>query len=222
MGKSKSKKAAKNRNLATKQYVKSTIARNKETFEKRIAYSSLTNYSGFSYGSGCSYNTFYSALTTGATQDDRVGQVLKAAGVKVRLALQPGDQHNMIRLIFLTTKRYGTNESFSDPTSFVQNVFSGESSSATQYLAPIDTARWKVLYDKTMLLRFVPTDGATSGTYPLTRVVKKFIPFKRRIVFDDEEQAPRNDLYMIAISDSAVASHPKFVAGHITIMWKDI
>lgn len=127
----------------------------------------------------------------------------------------------MMRLLFVTTKRYGTNESFSDPASLIQNVLSGHPSNATQYLGIVDKSRWRVLYDRTLLLRHVPTDGATSSVYPITRLIKKFIPFRRKIVFDDESQAPRNDIYMICLSDSAVATHPGAVAGQISFWFKD-
>lgn len=210
------------RTAATKKYVRSAVKRMIETKELRYTYSDLGLGAGISYGSGTIIRGFYGALQVGAAQNQRVGNSVRAVGVRFDVIVTPADTTNQVRFLVLSPKRYGTRYQPSDIANFTENVFSGHVSGATQYLAPVDTSRWKVHYDRTNLLRHVPTygSGGVTDVYPIPRHFKGFIRFPRKIQWDDEGEIA-SDLYMVAISDSGVPVHPYAISGYAVAYFKD-
>ena len=66
----------------------------------------------------------------------------------------------------------------------------------------MDTNRWRVHFDRTFFLNFMPVDGSTSTSVARTRFLKAFVKVNRKIFWDDAGNI-NNDVYLIAISDSA-------------------
>lgn len=215
------------RKTATKAYVKKTIKKMSETKEVRYDYNDVGTVSGgltsVSYGSATKCGGLYGAIAQGTGHTQRIGNSLLATGIRFDLVMSPGDTTNQLRLIFFTPKKGGIRYQPSDVTNFTENLLSGEASSTVQFLSPVDTSRFRVLYDKTKLLRFVPTFGAGTATdvYALQRHYKGFIKLNKKIVFDDEAQMT-NDIYFLAISDSSVPAHPGAVAGYCVCYFKDL
>lgn len=113
-----------------------------------------------------------------------------------------------------------TNIQPTSTASFVQSVLSGAPSGATQWLQPVDTDRFEVLLDKVYYLKNTAVDGSSSASAVSTRFLRKFIPINKKIQWDDSGQI-NNDVYVIAISDSAAVPNPGAVAGYIRVYYKD-
>lgn len=223
MAKKPTKKAKANE---TKKIVRNTIKNMAETKELRSTYLTVgggIGVSSVSYGGSSKLGGLYGSIASGSGQNNRIGNTILATGVRFDFVMSPGDTTNQLRLIFFTAKKNGIRYQPSDVANFVENVLSGNAASATQFLAPVDTSRYRVLYDRTKLLRFVPTFGGGTATdvYALQRHYKGFIKLNKKIQWDDENEIT-NDIYYLAISDSGLVSHPGAVAGYCVAYYKDL
>lgn len=192
-----------------------------ETKEVRYSYTSVggANFSSVSYGSGAVVAGLYGALANGTGQANRIGNAIMARGVRIWFPLQPGDNINNLRFIAVSAKS-GAPVQPSSVALFLQSVLSNGSAGSTQWTYPVDTNRYKVHFDRTFYLRFNPVDGSTATSTPQTKFLKAFIRLKRRIFWDDTNTV-NNDVYLIAISDSAVAPNPGAIGGFINAYFKD-
>lgn len=196
---------------------------NKRIETKEVTYTTWSNSTSISYGSGASVAGFFGAITQGTGESNRIGNKIQARGIYMRLAIQPADNTNYVRvLVVKPLKDMAPNVTVgSGIATFVQNVLSNTAGSSTQWLAPVDTDRYKVLHDKNYFLRFGPLDG-NSGSTIINRMlfVKKFIRLNQKCQWDESGNM-NNDVWLIMLSDSAAIGHPGVVAGFLKGYYKD-
>lgn len=208
-----------------KKMIRSEVLRSQETKELTYTYSNVgsSNFSSISYGSGAVVAGFFGAISQGVNDGQRIGNSLYARGININFALQnaTGDGQNYLRfIIFQARKGMATNIQPSSTSSFVQSVLSNSSASVTQWLQPVDTDRFEVLCDKTYWFRNLPIEGNSALIVPQTHFFKKFLKINRKMQWDDSGVI-NNDVYMIAISDSALSPNPGAVAGFVRVYYKD-
>lgn len=209
------------RRIPLKKYVRREIYKTVET--KKITYTAWTGSSSFGYGSSSSVGAFFGAISQGAADGSRIGQSIFARGIHVRLAIQPGDNTNYVRCILVQAKRRMAPSVLPSAGigTFVQSVLSNTASGATQYLAPVDTERYKVLYDKCIWTRYGALDGNSGSTIPhKIAMINKFCKLNRTMTWDDGGTM-NDDVFLIMLSDSAAIAHPGVVAGFVRCYYKD-
>lgn len=179
---------------------------------------SASNFSSISYGGSAITAALCRGVTNGTNDGERIGHSIMLKGVYINFAVQNADQYNNIRFIVM---RPDGREPQTSVTSWVQSIFSGATSSGTQWLQPVDTDYYKVYYDKTLALRSQDLDGSSSVVQ--TRMIKKFIKFPRgiKMEWDEQNSRPNRDVYIVAISDSVAVAHPGVVAGFVRIYYTD-
>lgn len=216
------KKRSTTRKPALKRMVRREVMRSQETKDITFQYNSVAgaNFGSVSYGASAVVAGFYGSITQGTGDGQRIGNALYARGINMRLALQPGDTINYMRILVVQPKGMGTPTQPSLTGPFVSSVLSGAAATGTQWLQPVDTDRWQVLFDKNYFLNFRPLDGSTATTTPTTRFVNKFIKVNRKIQWDHSNTV-NNDVYIVAISDSLAVAHPGAVAGFFRVYYKD-
>jgi len=201
--------------------IKSEVLRSQET--KETTYSSTgiggISFSSVSYGSSSASCGLFGAIVQGTAASNRIGDRIYARGVNIRLALQAGDPYNNLRFIVFRAKT-GTVIQPGLTGTFVQSLLSGVGSSGTQWLQPVDTDRFVVYYDKTFNLKFMPLDGSTGTSIPQTKFFNKFIKVNRPMQWD-RSGSMNDDVYMVAISDSAGVPNPGAIAGFVRVYFKD-
>lgn len=208
-----------------KRMVRSMILKSQETKELTYTYDNVggTNLKNMSYGSGTAVVGFFGAIAGGTGDGNRIGSRIYARGINIRLAIQPYDYSNYVRIIIFQPKPgMATNIQPSATASFVQSVLSNTPSGVIQWLAPVDTDRFKILSDSNFYLRYQPLDGNSNQTTLQTKFYNKFIKVNRPIQWDDTGVI-NNDVYMICISDSGSVgtTHPGAVAGFVRVYYKD-
>lgn len=201
---------------------KSVVNKQLETKENRYPHNNIgsSSFSSVSYGSGSIVAGLFGATAQGVGQGQRVGNAIRAIGVRINLAIQPADTYNNFR-IFCVSPKIATPIQPSSTAAFVTNVLSGATSSNTQWLAPIDTTRYTVHFDDQYFLRFMPTDGNTGTQVAQTVFCKHFINLKNRKIVWDDNGVINNDVYLVAISDSVAAPNPGAIAGFVNCYFKD-
>lgn len=208
----------------TKKYVRSAIKKASETKERRrLLPTDLVGANSISFGSGALIAGLYGDTAQGAGHTQRIGNRIRAVGLNMDFWLEGGDTTNLMRCIVVTPRKGGIRYQPTDKANFVQNLFSNTVSSSVQHLAPVDTSRWKVHYDKSIFLRYVPTfgSGLSTDVYAMKHHVKKFIKFNRPVQFDDQGQIT-DDIYLVMLSDSSAPPHPGVIVGFVNAYFKDI
>lgn len=162
-----------------------------------------------------------SGIVQGVAGNQRIGRRIFLRGIKLYLAMQPGDNSNYVRMMIVRPK--GNSITTATPTqTIVQDVLSGVVASATQWCNAVDKDKYNVYWDTRMYLRFQPLDGSTTTTLPQTRFINKFIKVNKKIeFFTDTDVNAINDLLLIAVSDSAAVTNPGAVAGFIKLWYQD-
>lgn len=172
------------------------------------------------FGSSAIAPVLCNGITQGTGDSNRIGNNIRLIGIKFQFAVQPGDNTNYFRLLILRPK----NEIYNFPTggsTLVQNILSGTASSATQWLAPVDTDRYQVFYDKRAYLDYGAVDGSTSTTVPKRiKFFERFIKLNTSVQWDFEGNIMR-DFLLLAISDSTIAPNPGVVAGYLKLYYTD-
>ena len=163
----------------------------------------------------------FGGIGQGVSDDTRIGDQLTAKGVRLALTFQCTDTFNDFRILMVTARKQGIRYQPSSVASFVQNLLSGAVSAGTQWVAAVDTERFKVYYDKILHLKRSAIDGSSSTTIPESQSVIKTVKLNKKIKFDEEGQIT-NDLYLIMLSDSGAVSHPGAIAGYVTPIIKII
>lgn len=192
------------------------VNRQIETKEFRQSYSP---YASVSYGNSSVVTGIFGAINPGVSQAQRIGNRLKATGVRIYFPISAGDTINTLRFMVVSPKA-GTTVQPNAPGNFVAQVLSGAASSGVQYASPIDTSRFHVHLDRTFFLTYDPVDGSTANVKPRIKYFKSFIKINRTI-FWDNSGVINNDVYFVAISDSQIAPHPGAIAGFYTAYFKD-
>jgi len=208
-----------------KKLIQSQINKSIETKELTYNYTNVgsSNFSSISYGSTAIVAGLFGAIAQGVNDGQRIGNSLFARGVNIHMAIQnaSADITNQVRFIcFQPKKGMATNIQPSSTASFVQSVLSGAASGATQWLQPVDTDRFEVIFDKVYYLKNTAVDGSTSASAVSTRFLRKFIKVNKKIQWDDSGVV-NNDIYLLAISDSAAVPNPGAVAGYVRVYYKD-
>jgi len=200
---------------------KSVFNRYVETKEVRYTHSNVgsSNFSTVSYGSGAVVAGLFGAIAQGVGQATRIGNKVVARGVRIFFPLSAADTTNNLRIIIVSAKG-GTPIQPSLTANFVSLVLSQASSGTTQWTAPVDTNRFRVHFDRSYFLTFDPTDGSTTAVKPRIKFMKTFVKVNRTILWDDGGNI-NNDIYMIAISDSAAIPNPGAIGGFVNVYYKD-
>jgi len=212
---------------SVKKIVNRAIKRNIELKDKTYPYTavginpvggSAESFASTSYGSTATITQLFRGVSRGTNDGERIGHSVNCKGVYMNLAIQNGDSFNQYRLIVFRPKgRYTT----TSVAGLVQMILSGTASASTQWAAPVDTDYFKVYYDKILNLRSVDYDGTTSVVQ--TRFVRKLIKFKsgKKIEWDEQDTQPANDVFVMAISDSAAVANPGVIAGFFKLYYTD-
>lgn len=177
------------------------------------------DFSSSSYGSSSSVSSLCAAIQNGTGEGQRIGNRVTLRGLQVNFAVQPGDNTNYYRFCIVSPKKEYDNSSVAN---LIQQIFSNQGSSGTQYLSPIDTDVFKVYYDRRFYMTFKPLDGSTATTIPSTRFIKKFIKFRKAIKWQISAPIlPTTDVFLVALSDSALSPNAGIVSGFCKIWFQD-
>lgn len=214
--------------FGVKRYVKRALSRNVEMKLRQYTYSAVglntaggaaVNFGAFQYGSGSSVAGLCAGVANGTGEGQRIGNSIILKGAYVNFALQPGDNTNYMRILLVTPKKAAD---LSSTSAFVQQLLSNTASSGTQWLAPVDTDVFKVYFDKRFWAKFSPVDGSTATSVPQARFIRKFVKFNKKIRWQlSAPVLPTNDVFLVAISDSAIGADPGAVAGSVKIWYQD-
>ncbi len=219
----KRKRTTKKKTGSLKMMVKREISKQIETKER--IFQAYTYLNSFSWGSGAQVIGCFGDMARGTEDGQRVGDLVFCKSIYLRMAIEVetgnlSANYNNCRIVVVTPKSYsGTRYQPNDTQNFVRSVFYNQND-VRQYCAPIDTDRWKVLYDKTKFLQKLPVDGVTSAIAPQTWYVNKFIKVNAPIRYDTAQNVT-NDIYIIAVSDSNGAPNAGAVAGFVKCYYKD-
>lgn len=141
-------------------------------------------------------------IPQGSSDITRDGDKLTVTSVSFRMELYSGDSpYNHLRLVL-----FRWNNLYQTPT--LNDLFLiGPSTVATyNYMWNVDTIRarpgFKVLYDRTISNK-VSNDGSSK----LNTLIRKKIPFRTNLQFQAGGLVG-SSLYLFAISDSGIATHP--------------
>lgn len=179
----------------------------------------VEDFSSISYGSGCCIAGLASGIANNTGDGQRIGDTLTIKGVQIRLAFQPGDNQNYIRLLLVSPIKQCDRTSRS---AFLQQLMSNQASSATQWAGSVDTTNYKVYMDKQFYIHYMPSDGANATQIPMNHFVKKFFKINKKITWDVANgTVPQRELYLVAISDSTIAANPGAVAGFVKLWYTD-
>lgn len=208
--------------------VRREIMRASETKEISWGYSGAgspaVSFASVGYGSATIATQLCAAIAQGTADYNRIGSRIYVTGLMLNLAVQNGDTSNYFRFIVVRPKRspvWLAGTSALSVTQWTQNLFANSASAATQWASPIDTDRYRVLYDRQVFIKQTPADGSSTSVIPGTRFFRKFIKLRSHIQWDEQGQIT-DDIFLCAISDSAAVSHPGAVAGFIRLYFKDM
>lgn len=184
---------------------------------------SAQSFNSVSYGSDSIVTGLCAGIANGTGEGQRIGNKITVKGCQINLACQSGDFTNYFRLLLVSPRKQAT---FTSVAAFIQQLFSNQASSSTQWLQPVDTDVYKVYYDKRVNLRYLATGGTGGVTDPAAvasvKFFKKFIKFRKPIKWELSAPAtPTNDLLLVAISDSAAVTNPGMVAGFVKLWFQD-
>lgn len=208
--------------------VKSQINNAIETKEKRYDFSavgidpiggSAVSFASVSYGSSTCIAQLCRGIITGTGEGTRVGHEILLRGIYLNFAVQcaSGTESNNFRICIIRPKGTFTTTSVA---ALAQQIFANQASASTQWLQPIDTDFFDVLYDKKRYI--MPQDISGVGSVQ-ERFFTKFLKFKNgiRMKWNEADSQPNRDIFLVAISDSSAVSHPGAVAGFCRLYYKD-
>lgn len=200
---------------------KAAVIRTVETKEIRYNTNNVgsSNFASISYGSSSVVAGLFGAIAQGAGQANRIGSKILVRGIRIFMPLSAGDTTNQLRFICVSPKS-GTPIQPGLVGTFVTQLLSNATSGSLQWTAPVDTIRWKVHFDRTFFLTYDPVDGSTNAVKPRIKFFKTFVKLNRTIFWDDVNTI-NNDVYLIAISDSAAAPNPGVIGGFVNCYYKD-
>lgn len=180
-----------------------------------------------SYGSnalgatGVKTASLCSSIAQGAADGQRIGNKIRVIGLKIDFAAGAGDNYNNLRLLIVKPKSgYLTQVPLSSPDALVTSILSNAPSSAQQWLQPVDTERYHVLYDQRRVLRYTALNGTSNVSVPTISYFKKFIKLRSNIQWDKQGNIV-NDYILVCISDSEVIAHPGMIAGYMRLYYTD-
>lgn len=203
-----------------------------ETKEKRYDYTAVgidpvgggaLSYASVSFGTGTIIAQLCRGITQGTSDSTRIGDQITLKGVYINMPVQcaSGTEANYFRMALIRPKGQYTNTSVS---ALAQQIFMGTASSSTQWASPIDTDYFHIYWDKKVFIK--PTDITAVGS-PSNMFFTKFIKFGNKykkglkIQWDQQNAQPARDLFLVAISDSSLVSHPGAIAGFVRLYFKD-
>lgn len=215
---------ARNKALTMQTSTRKALLKLSETKEKDFTYSTL-GLSSVSYGTGAAIYGLVAAISQGTGDDQRIGNQIMLQNLRFKFAVQAGDNQNQFRLMILRPKKQYASGS---PTTqqWIQEILSNNASSTTQFLAPVDTERYIVYYDKVINLRYVPVDGSSATTISETKYLSGNISLKKRVQWAysgaSGSNLPETEILVVAISDSVAIPHAGVIAGYARLYYKDI
>lgn len=178
-----------------------------------------SDYSSVSYGGTSIVSALAGGIANGTGEGQRVGGQITLKGVQVNFALQPGDNTNYLRIMLVSPKRQAD---LSSVANFVQQILGNTASSGTQWLGTIDTDLYTVHFNKRYFMSFRPLDGSSATALPYSKFLNKFIRFNKKVKWAlNNPVIPINDVYLVAISDSAAITNPGAVAGFVKLWYQD-
>lgn len=137
------------------------------------------------------------AVPSGATNSDRVGNRIQPLYLRYRLNCEAGDNFNVLRMVIFRSK--------GGPQTSVAGLFQGAVANVNDLM---DYNKVQVLVDKTATLLKQEAAAGTFVSRPivLQGIVK--IPFMIEYESASTAQAQRNAVQMLVISDSSAPAHP--------------
>lgn len=214
-------------NRRIKRIATECVKKNIETKSLTMQYSSVgidpvggspISFGSVGYGSSALVTGLGRALANGTADGQRIGNKALLKGVYIRFNLAPGDNSNNIRFMLVRPKGQVIVTSVA---SFVSQLLSNQGSSGTQWLQPIDTDIWYVKMDWQKFMRYEEVD--TGVEIPLNYRLNRFIKFPKglKLEWNQGNNQPATDLYLVAISDSAAIAHPGVIAGFVKLYYTD-
>lgn len=211
-----------------KRYVRSTIKRNVELKTRQYTYdsvgkditgASVVSFASISYGSSGAVAALCAGIANGTGEGQRIGGSIKLKGIQVNFAMTPGDNTNFVRMLIVRPKG---NWTVSTQAGFLQQLLGNTASSGTQYLAPVDKQNFHCYFDKRLFFRYAPVDGNSATSIALSKFVNKFVRINREISWDiANATVPLEEVFLVAISDSAAVANPGSVAGYVKLWYTD-
>lgn len=204
-----------------KKLISQTMSSMAETKEKVLDATSTIGLGSVSSG-GLAYGSL-DTITQGVSDDQRIGNSIFLRGARFYFPIQNGDNHNHFRLILAMPHAYTRYPLGGTVNNYMSDLFG--TNSFNMY-SPINTDKYKVFYDKTILLRNLANDGNSTTANPDTRLLQKFFKINKKIQYEYDAPSgfvkPTTELILYAISDSIAVSHPGALGGFLKLYYKDI
>jgi len=176
------------------------------------------DFNSISYGTSCVVGLLCKGIQQGTQGNQRIGRRIFLRGVKIYLPTQNYDSYNNVRMIMVQPKGQ---MNLSTNGTVATDILSGAASGATRWAYPVDTDRFHVFYDKTLVLTGKDLNG--SSTVNEVKFFKTYIKINKMIEYDGEGNTANaiKEIYLLGISDSAAVGHPGCIAGHVKLFFQD-
>lgn len=177
------------------------------------------SFNSVSYGTAAIITQLCRGINRGTNDGERIGHKIKVKGVYFFfdvVAATPSEV-NQFRLLVIRPKGQFSTTSVAALT---QQIFSNNGSSVYQWAMPVDTDFFDVYYDKKVSLESFDSGGTG---YQKHYHIKKLIKFPKgmQMQWAESDVQPFRDIFLVAISDSAVVAHPGAVAGYVKVYFTD-
>lgn len=177
------------------------------------------SFASTSYDSSASVAQLCRGITNGTGEGERIGHKIKLLGVYIRATMSCASTTEPSNYRLMLVRPKGT-YSTTSLSSFMLQLTSNVTTGSTQYIQPIDTDIWQVIWDKTWFMKPFSTFDAN---YLQNYNIKKFFKFGRGLdmQWSEANSQPMKDLFLVAVSDSLLAPNPGWLAGQVKLYYTD-
>lgn len=165
----------------------------------------LVAFNSFSYDSGVGLLNIANNIAQGAGLNQRIGNDIRLNKLSGTLAIAPGDNYNIVRVLVIASKGLQTATATS---TFTSQVFSGITGAA-QVTAPVDTLSFDVLFDRKVVPFFRPVDGNSAASVGVPEIVNLDVNLGAREVHYNQGNSANTGrpVWLMLVSDSAAIAH---------------
>lgn len=158
-------------------------------------------------------------ITQGTGDNNRIGNRIKVTGVYVDFycSCASTTEQNIMRMALISPKGQYSPTSVS---SLALQIFSNVTTGSTECMQPIDQDIFQVYWNK---MKFMKPYGTFDANYLNYYRYRKFIKFPKgkTLQWNQGNSQPSNDLFLVAISDSAIVSNPGVLSGYVKVFYRD-
>ncbi len=171
----------------------------------KLGDAALVAFSSFSYDSGVGILNIANNIAQGAGLSQRIGNDIRLNKLSGTLAIAPGDNYNVVRVVVVASKGL---QSSATTSTFTSQVFSGITGAA-QVTAPVDTLSFDVLFDRKIVPFYRPLDGNSATTIGVPEIVNLDVNLGNREVHYNQGNSANTGrpVWLLLVSDSAAVAH---------------